>query len=504
LRASLRDARRTKIVCTIGPASQSREQLEALVEAGMDVARLNFSHGSAEWHRERIELLREICTERGRPVGILLDSPGPKLRIGQIANGPVELRRGATFRFLTREVPGSVSEVSVNFGALPDELLAGDRVFLGDGDVELEVVSTGEDEVLTRVVTGGLLSSQKGMNFPTRTLSIPSLTPADRTAIRLAAEFEVDFIALSFVRSAADVRTAREELSRHGVSIPLIAKIEKHEAMDNLDEILAEAEGLLVARGDLAVDIPLEDIPRAQKRIIRAANDAGKPVITATQMLRSMVTARRPTRAEITDVANALYDGTDAVMLSEETAIGDHPDEVVNVMRRICLATERDILSSRDRRVLPEKRYGSVPDVVASAATLVAKHLKADALVVPTRTGSTAVKMSGFRPRQPIFAITTHPRTASRLSISWGVNALLCNEVPTHESMLHEAERTAVEAGFLEEGDLIVVTAGFPVGGPGSTNTLTVKAIGQDMETTPWGGMPASALFDDPEADDDD
>lgn len=495
----LRDARRTKIVCTIGPATEERASLEALVDAGMDVARLNFSHGSEQWHRERVELLREIAAERGRPIGILLDSPGPKLRIGQIADGPVKLRQGSTFRFVTRDVPGSVEEVSVNFEALPGELRVGDRVFLGDGDIELEVVSTSAGEVTTRVVTGGLLSSSKGMNFPTRSLSIPSLTDADRIAIRLAAELGVDFLALSFVRTADDVRSARREMEAQGAHLPVISKIEKHEALDNLDEILAESDGLLVARGDLAVDIPLEDVPRAQKRIIRAANDAGKPVITATQMLRSMVTARRPTRAEITDVANALYDGTDAVMLSEETAIGEHPDEAVNIMRRICVATEREIFKSYVRRPLPAERHGSVPDVVASAATLIAMHLDAEALLVPTRTGSTAVKMAGFRPRQPIVAISTHPVTVGRLTLSWGVTPLLGNEVPSHESMLHEAERVAVECGLLDRGDLVVITAGFPVGGPGSTNTVTVKAIGQDLHAGSWGSTDQPELFPDPE-----
>jgi len=499
----LQDARSTKIVCTIGPATEDRATLEALVDAGMDVARLNFSHGSEQWHRDRVDLLREISAERGQPIGILLDSPGPKLRIGLIEAGPVKLRQGSSFRFVTHQVPGDVDEVSVDFASLPDELQSGDRIFLGDGDIELEVVSASAAAVDTRVVSGGLLSSFKGMNFPTRSLSIPSLTDADRVAIRLAAELRVDFLALSFVRTAEDVRIARKEMHDQGAALPIISKIEKHEALDNLGEILAESDGLLVARGDLAVDIPLEDVPRAQKRIIRAANDAGKPVITATQMLRSMVTARRPTRAEITDVANALHDGTDAVMLSEETAIGEHPEEVVNIMRRICTATELELSKGEGRRQLPPERFGSVPDVVASAATLVAMHLNAVALLVPTRTGSTAVKMAGFRPRQPILAISTHPETVGRLTLSWGVIPLLGNEVPSHESMLDEVERVAVSAGLLHPGDLVVITAGFPVGGPGSTNTVTVKAIGQGLQSGSWGSTDQPELFPDPGAGDD-
>lgn len=492
MQASLRDGRRTKIVCTIGPASETAETIEALVDAGMNVARLNFSHGTPQWHRERVALLREVSARRDRPLGILLDIPGPKLRIGEIPGGPVTLRRGDIFRFVTETVAGDVHRVSVTYSTLPEELQPGDRVFLGDGDIELRVESTAPGEVVCTVRAGGLLSSHKGMNFPTRTLAVPSVTDVDRTALALGAELAVDFIALSFVRTGDDVRMARAALGDTAPAMPLVAKIEKHEALDNLGDILAAADALLVARGDLAVDIPLEDVPRAQKRIIRAANDAGKPVITATQMLRSMVAARRPTRAEITDVANALYDGTDAVMLSEETAVGVHPAEVVEVMSRICMATERDMFTEHARRLLPPARRNAVPDVVASAATLVAEHLQVDALLVPTRTGSTAAKMAEIRPRQPILAISTDPATVGRLTLSWGVTSLLGNEVPTHEAMLHEAERVAVGAGLLDPGDLVVITAGFPVGGPGSTNTVTVKTIGEELADGSTGDVPAA------------
>ena len=488
---------RTKIVCTIGPASESKAQLTALVDAGMDVARLNFSHGSEPWHRERVRLLREISQEHGHPIGIMLDIPGPKLRVGEIPGGVVELEPGSTFRLVTSEVPGDATHVSVSHPRLPAELQVGDRIFVADGVIELEVQSTDQDTVHTRVLVGGPLSSHKGMNFPTRTLSIPSISEADRNAIRIGVETGVDFIALSFVRTVDDVRLARDTMLETGGAVPLVAKIEKHEALGSLAEILAEVDGLLVARGDLAVEIPLEEVPQVQKRIIRAANDAGKPVVTATQMLSSMVSAKRPTRAEITDVANALYDGADAVMLSEETAIGAHPVEVVKIMRRICVATERDIAKSTQARVLSEDRRGSVPDVVTAAAALVARHLKATALLIPTRTGSTAVKVAEFRPPQPILAISTHPVTVGRLTLSWGVIPLLGSEVPTHEAMLKEAERVALEAGFLKQGDLVVITAGFPVGGPGSTNTVTVKAIGDDMEDGAFGDAPDQGmLFD--------
>ncbi len=482
--------RRTKIVCTIGPATQERDQLAALIDAGMNLARLNFSHGEPEWHRRTIELIRRISSERRRPIGVMLDVPGPKLRIGEIPDGPVFLDSGSVIRLVHGDAPGNAREISVNYAPLADEIELGDRIFVGDGDVELEVESINEQEVNCRVVSGGPVSSHKGMNFPTRTLSIPTITAADRAAIQLGVELGVDFVALSFVRTAADIELARGVILEYGGNLPVISKIEKHEAMQNLEEIIERSDGLLVARGDLAVEIPLEEVPRAQKRIIRSANAAGKPVITATQMLRSMVSATRPTRAETTDVANALYDGTDAVMLSEETAVGSNPVGALNIMRRICLATERDMESdAADRRLLAERR-DSVPDVVAAAAALVARLLGVAAILVPTRTGSTAIKMSEFRPQQPILAISTHPSTVGRLTLIWGVIPLLGTEVPTHEAMLAEAEATALDEGLLHEGDLVVITAGFPVGGPGTTNTVTVKAIGEDLAVGGWDDQP--------------
>ncbi len=492
---SLKNARRTKIVATIGPATQTRESLEELVDGGMNVARLNFSHADTAWHRERIQLLRKIADERGQTIGILLDCPGPKLRIGKIPGGVIELSTGDPLRLVTTDEPGTREQVSVSYPTLPEEVCAGDQIFLGDGDVELQVERTEPGVVHCSVISGGPLSSRKGMNFPTRSLSVPSVTDRDREGIALAVENDVDFIALSFVRTAEDIRNARAVMDELSGTVPLIAKIEKHEALDHLDSILDEADGLLVARGDLAVEIPLEDVPQAQKRIIRAANNAGKPVITATQMLRSMVTATRPTRAEATDVANALCDGTDAVMLSEETAIGAHPAKVLGIMDRICRATERSMHKGGSHRRLPSERHDSVPDVVAAAASLISRLLKADAILVPTRTGSTAIKMAEFRPHQPILAISTHPQTVGRMTLSWGVRPLLGEEVPTHEDMLSEAERVVVDAAMIDNGDLVVITAGFPVGGPGSTNTVTVKRIGEGLADGGWGDEDQQSLF---------
>ncbi|HJO03793.1 MAG TPA: pyruvate kinase [Acidobacteriota bacterium] len=493
VKRSFGQGRRTKIVCTIGPATQERGQLEALIDAGMDVARLNFSHGEPEWHRRTVALIRAISAARNHPIGVMLDIPGPKLRLGEIPDGPIFLDSGSAVRLVAGDSPGDADEISVNYASLADELEPADRIFVGDGDVELEVESIHNNAVHCRVISGGPVSSHKGMNFPTRTLSLPTITPADREAIALGVTAGVDFVALSFVRSGADVELAHSVILEHGGNLPVIAKIEKHEAMQNLDEIIEQSDGLLVARGDLAVEIPLEEVPRAQKRIIRSANAAGKPVITATQMLRSMVSATRPTRAETTDVANALYDGTDAVMLSEETAVGSNPVGAVNIMRRICIATERDMERPEVDRKLPTERRDSVPHVVAAAAALVARLLDVAAILVPTRTGSTAIKMAEFRPRQPILAISTHPVTVGRLTLTWGVIPLLGNEVPTHEAMLAEAEATAREGELLHEGDLVVITAGFPVGGPGTTNTVTVKAIGEDLAVGGWDQRPLFA-----------
>ena len=482
MKPSIRSSRRTKIVCTIGPATESRESLESLVTAGMDVARLNFSHGSPAWHRERVELLRQISQEHGRPIGILQDLPGLKLRVGEIASPdgePVELRTGSTFRIHMGDRVGNALEASVDYLELASQVRPGDRIVLGDGDAELEVRHSDPELITCEVIAGGPLSSRKGLTLPMSPLDFPGLTDEDRAALEIGLEIGVDFIALSFVRSREDIRAARDAILACGGSVPLIAKIERPEAVEQLEAILEESDGLLVARGDLAVAMPLEMIPQVQKRIIRLANAAGKPVITATQMLRSMVSAQRPTRAETTDVANALYDGTDAVMLSEETAVGSYPVATVRIMHRICVATERDMMQNAAPHTLPPERRQSVPDSVAAAACLVARHLNADALLIPTRTGSTAIKIASFRPTQRILAISTHSISVGRLTLTWGVLPLQGHEVPTHEAMLAEAERTAMDAGLLEEDDLVVITAGFPVGGPGSTNTVTVKQIGE-------------------------
>jgi pyruvate kinase len=480
---SLNPYRRTKIVCTLGPATETLEQIRALFAAGMDVARLNFSHQSIEWHQQRAAMVRQIARESGCPIGILQDLPGPKIRVGVIPDGPVELRAGQEFVLTTDGADGNAQRASVNHETLDQEVEPDDAILLADGTIRLRVVRVEPQRIICEVDAGGMLSSRKGVNLPSRTLSLPAMTDYDRKALAAGLDMGVDFVALSFVRSRADVELARAVMAEHGRQVPIIAKIEKHEAVQNLEDIIEAVDAVMVARGDLAVEIPLWDVPQVQKRIISAANEAAKPVITATQMLLSMVDSPRPARAETSDVANALYDGTDALMLSEETAVGNYPVEAVEVMAKICVATEAILCTPGSFRPLPNHRRHLVPDAVAAAACMLARHLQATALVVPTRTGSTAVKVGACRPSQPIVAIGTHLDTVGRMTIVWGVVPIYGEELLTHESMLMEAERRAEAAGLIKEGDLLVITAGFPVGGPGSTNTVTVKTVGEQLST---------------------
>ncbi len=449
----------------------------------MDVARLNFSHQTIDWHRERAAMIHGIAEEAGHPIGILQDLPGPKIRVGNFPAGPVELKAGQEFVLTTDGSDGDERHASVNHASLGEQVQPGDPILLADGTVRLRVLAVDERGIVCEVAVGGRLGSHKGVNLPTRSLSLPAMTDYDREALVAGLDMGVDFVAMSFVRSRDDVELAREVMEEHGRRVPIIAKIEKHEAVENLEEIIEVVDGVMVARGDLAVEIPLWDVPQVQKRVIAAANDAAKPVITATQMLLSMVDSPRPARAETSDVANALYDGTDAVMLSEETAIGSHAVEAVEVMAKICVATERERYSPGTYRPLPDDRRPLVPDTVAAAACMVARHLDASALVVPTRTGSTAIKVSSCRPSQPIVAIGTHLESVGRMTLFWGVVPIYGEELLTHESMLMEAERRAEAAGLIQDGDLLVITAGFPVGGPGSTNTVTVKTVGERLNT---------------------
>jgi pyruvate kinase len=463
---------RTKIVCTIGPASRSPEMLSRLADAGMDVARLNFSHGTHEEHAAVISELRRLSAERRRPIAILQDLAGVKIRIGGIGAGAVKISAGAEFTLTSRAVPGDAREVSLDYPDLTRSVKPGDTLLLADGEIELCVEETSGTDIRCRVVAGGTLSSHKGINLPARSIAAPGLTAKDREDLAFGVARGVDYVALSFVRSANDVREARAALAEHGASIPLIAKIEKHEAIAKVDEILAEADGLMVARGDLGVETPLEHVPLLQKMLIDRANRAGKPVITATQMLLSMVDNPRPTRAEVGDVANAILDGTDAVMLSEETAAGRYPAEAVATMKRIAEDTETAFPFEQWMRRFEDRSLQSLPEAVAGAACELAEHIGAAVIVAWTESGATARLVARHRPRRPILALSSRPETARRLALVWGVIPLSAGESASADAMLESAPALAVEAGLLKPGETAVITAGIPMGVSGSTNLI--------------------------------
>ena len=471
--------RRTKIVCTIGPASASPRVLRKMLDRGMDVARLNFSHGSREGHRSLIQTIRYISQQRGKEVAILQDLAGPKIRVGGIREGSVLLKPRADFTLTTREVPGDEREVSISFPALPSMVKRGDTILLSDGALELKVLSHDAQDIRCRVVVGGLLGAHKGINLPATTLSIPALTEKDKEDMEFGILEGVDFIALSFVRDASDLQEARQILKERGAEIPLIAKIEKHEALNQLDGIVAASDGLMVARGDLGVEIALENIPMLQKAIIAKANFAGKPVITATQMLGSMVENPRPTRAEVTDVANALLDGTDAVMLSEETAMGRFPTEAVAMMAKIALRTERMLLREgrAEERGNQGKKGGDISEAISHATRSMAIDISAQAIITCTTSGSTARQVSKYRPPVPIIAISPHLSTVRRLSLSWGVLPLLSPPYHNTDDMNNKALERTAQSGILHKGDAVVITAGIRAGVPGSTNLLKATVI---------------------------
>lgn len=464
----------TKIVCTIGPASQSPEIIRALVQNGMNVARLNFSHGDHAEHQEKIRIIRMVSGELDQPVAILQDLGGPKIRVGIIPDPGVRLEVGRTFVLTNQPVQGTSERVSVSYPHLPEEVKEGDPILLADGFIELVVKGTTRSEISCEVITGGLLTSHKGLNLPTRSIQAPSLTDKDREDLLFGLENDVDYVALSFVRTAEEIVGVREIIDNRGKDTPIIAKIEKHEAVDHIEEIMEVADGIMVARGDLGVEIPLEEVPVVQKMLIRRANASGKPVITATQMLRSMVDSPRPTRAEATDVANAVLDGTDAVMLSEETAMGGYPVKSVQFMTRIVESAERHFPHDRYLQLAPKK---GVSQSVAYAACVLANHLDARAIIAPTQSGQTARHISRFKPRQPIIALSANEDTVRRLTLCWGCLPRLVADPMDTDDMIESAARSALETGLVSRGDLAVITAGHPVGVAGSTNMVRVKRL---------------------------
>ncbi len=467
--------RSTKIVCTIGPASRSPETLERLTRAGMDVARLNFSHGSQPEHGEVIASLRAVADRCGRPIAILQDLSGLKIRLGEIKNGSIVLEPEGRITLTTEPVAGNQERVSVTYSGLPGDVQPGDPLLLSDGALELEVLEVSGPDILCRVVVGGPLSSHKGINLPTRSVRSSGMTEKDRLDLAFGIEQGVDLVALSFVRSAQEVRAAREFMSQRGASIPLIAKIEKHEALTEIDAIVAEVDGIMVARGDLGVEIPPQKVPGIQKMLIEKCNLAGKPVITATHMLRSMVDNPRPTRAEVTDVANAIWDGTDAVMLSEESAVGKYPVQSVQMMVQIALEAEGD--ARRPGWALrAQGRELNLDEAVARASCRLAEDLQAAAIVTCTRSGGTARNVSRHRPRRPIIAVTPNLVTLRQLCLSWGVHPILTHEADDTDETIASALEACRESRLLSRGDRVVVTAGVPAGSAG-TNLIKAEEI---------------------------
>ena len=470
--------RKTKIICTMGPAVDNEEMLRALMLTGMDAARFNFSHGTHESHLATLNKVRRIRDELGAAVATILDTKGPEIRIKTFENGPVTLREGDKFTLTTRDVPGDAGIVSVTYADLHKELESGCRVLIDDGLIELTVDGIQGQDIACTVRSGGTLSNNKSINIPGVSIHLPSLTEKDRDDLRFAAEQDFDFVAASFVRKASDVEDIRACLREcGGEHIRIISKIENREGVDNLEEIIAASDGLMVARGDLGVEIPAYEVPILQKRMIKETSMAGKPVITATQMLDSMIRNPRPTRAEVSDVANAVFDGTSCVMLSGETASGKHPVEAVQTMVDTINAAEQATdYWGRFRRFefMPGR---SINDAVTHTCCQTAMDLEADAILTPTQTGHTARMIARFRPACPIVALTTTERARRQLAISWGVQPLLAGYVDSTDRLFSMCVQSALKEGAVQSGQMVVITAGVPIGRAGSTNLIKAQVV---------------------------
>jgi pyruvate kinase len=468
-------SRRAKIVCTLGPATSSQERITGLISAGLDVARLNLSHGTQQDHASVYQRVRAGSGEVGRAVGVLADLQGPKIRLGTFPGGPVVLRAGEEFTITTEDIPGTEHEASTTYHGLPGDVRPGDRVLIDDGNVQLDVVGATSTRVLTRVVVGGKISNHKGINLPGVSVSAPALTPKDEADLRWALDIGVDMVAMSFVRSPDDVMLARKIMAEAGRQVPIIAKIEKPEAVAVLPDIVDAFDGIMVARGDLGVELPLEQVPAVQKRAISLAKERARPVIVATQMLESMISAPRPTRAEVSDVAGAVSEGADAVMLSAETGVGAYPIETVATMARIVVAAESNTLRAESSLTRVPTTTGGA---IARAAAEVGAIVGAKALVAFTLTGETARRLARYRSPIPLLAFTTEQATRSQLALTWGVETFIVPTVYHTDDMVREVERALLELGRLALGDKIVIVAGSPPGSPGKTNALRVHRIG--------------------------
>jgi pyruvate kinase len=470
--------RRAKIVCTLGPATSSPERIRELVDAGMDVARLNLSHGDHADHERAYALVREASNSTGRAIGVLADLQGPKIRLGRFASGPVTVAAGDEFTITTREVDGDATICSTTYQGLAGDVRAGDQVLLDDGRVRLRVLKVDATDVRCSVEIGGVLSNNKGINLPGVDVSAPALTDKDLEDLRWALTLPADMVALSFVRKGSDVDAVRQVMDEVGVHIPVIAKIEKPQAVDNLDQIIAAFDGFMVARGDLGVELPLEEVPLVQKQIIDRARRNAKPVIVATQMLESMISAARPTRAEASDVANAVLDGADAVMLSGETSVGEYPIETVLTMSRIVESTEDHGLHQMAAIAWqPRTRSG----IICKAAAEVAEATGARFLVAFTTSGDSARRLARYRSRVPVLAFTPMQAVRSQLALSWGIETFQTPMVEHTDEMVMQVDSSLLEIGRGDEGDHVVIVAGSPPGIAGSTNALRIHRMGDAL-----------------------
>ncbi len=474
--------RKTKIVCTIGPATESEEMLAKIMNQGMNVARLNFSHQTQKEHRERINKIKKVREELNKPVAIMLDTKGPEVRTGDFENGGVEVETGDKFILTTKAILGTKEISHITYKNLPKDVKIGDSILIDDGLIELEVVGKNEEEVTCIVKNGGTISNHKGVNIPGVNIGLPSLTEKDKEDIIFGIENELDFIAPSFIRKARDVIEIRKILEDHGgEDIQIISKIENREGVDNIDDILKMSDGIMIGRGDLGVEIPPEEVPLVQKLIIKKCNEAGKPVITATQMLDSMIRNPRPTRAEVTDIANAIIDGTDAIMLSGETAAGKYPEESVRTMSDIAVRIEHSL---DYKELLRSKSIGrdiTITNAISHASCSTAQDLEASAIVTPTSSGYTAMAVSKYRPKCIIIASTPYEKVMRKLSLTWGVCPVKTKNVETTDDIINISVQTILDKGYLKQGDLIVITAGVPVGEAGSTNLIKVHTIGKPV-----------------------
>ena len=474
--------RKTKIVCTIGPASQSEDMLRKLIKAGMNIARFNFSHGDYEEHGNKYKNLKKVREELGSPIGVLLDTKGPEIRLCDFKDHKVQLKKGQEFTLTTEDILGDETRCAITYKGLVNDVRPGGSILIDDGLIELHIDKVGSTDIVCTVLNDGPVSDKKGVNVPGTDLSMPFISEKDRADIIFGCEQGFDIIAASFTRTAEDILEVRKLIEEQGANMKIIAKIESVQGVNNVEEILEVADGVMVARGDLGVEIPIEDVPAVQKKIIKLAEQAGKQVITATQMLDSMIHNPRPTRAETTDVANAIYDGTTAIMLSGETANGAYPVEAVEIMSKIAERTEKDI----DYKERMTKRFGNqstdeTTTAISHATCTIAEDINAAAIITVTMSGFTAEKVSRFKPTCPIFACSPSYRVACQNNLLYGVIPLKIEEQNDQDKLLETAVERAKKAGYVKDGDIVVLTAGMPLGVSGRTNMIRVVEVGKDL-----------------------